>query len=337
MLYCDEKYCEKISQKDCGACLVKTGRAANNIVAEWRFEWQNFLLRQDKIIAPSQDTKSRICKFFKNIDITVIEHGINFSKTTYKPLIDKHFRVAFVGVVCRHKGGDIINSLVAKNTGDCIEFHIFGKSEYSELEKSRRGYKYHGEYKREELAFLLQKNKINLVCFLQIWPETYSYTVNEAVAAGIPVLSFDIGAGAQRIKDGNLGWLLSVDCTVDEIMKKIIFIKNKPKIYQNAICSVQNYKFKSVLEMAEEYRQIYATNSPIKIPDAQALRGIVKLENLLQHKKYHNDDASKKILCEILNSAKWKIVSKIKIPKFVSTPLKRCFCSVKRLFERKHL
>ena len=34
---------------------------------------------------------------------------------------------------------------------------------------------------------------------IQIWPETFSYTTHEAVATGLPVLAFDIGAQGETV------------------------------------------------------------------------------------------------------------------------------------------
>lgn len=33
-----------------------------------------------------------------------------------------------------------------------------------------------------------------------MWPETYSYTLSESLISEIPVISFDLGAIAERVK-----------------------------------------------------------------------------------------------------------------------------------------
>ena len=35
---------------------------------------------------------------------------------------------------------------------------------------------------------------------VMIWPETFSYTTHEAIATGLPVWSFDLGAQADAIR-----------------------------------------------------------------------------------------------------------------------------------------
>ena len=42
------------------------------------------------------------------------------------------------------------------------------------------------------------------ICF-----ETYSYTTSEAIYSGYPVISFNIGAPAERIKRYGCGWVIN--------------------------------------------------------------------------------------------------------------------------------
>ncbi len=46
---------------------------------------------------------------------------------------------------------------------------------------------------------------------LSIVPETFSYTLSEMWAAGIPVLATRLGAFGDRIRDGQNGWLEPID------------------------------------------------------------------------------------------------------------------------------
>ena len=333
LLYCNEKYCQDMPEKDCTECLKKTERASNNIVDEWHTDWRNFLNKFNKVIVPSNDTKAILQNVYKDIEITAIEHGVNNYKTDAVPNLADKLRVAFIGVICQHKGGNMIRELI-NSKDENVEFHAFGKSEFADLQQSTSNYIFHGPYERDNLSKLLWENKINVICFLQIWPETYSYTINEAVSAGIPVLSLDIGAGAERVKAHDLGWVMPRNSTYKDIMDKLVSIKNDPTEYTRAVESVKKYSFKSVQEMADEYKAIYndVKNEKISV-DYDALRYIIKEE-----KKISNvvvvDSNAQATLDAVLNSAKWRFVSKIKVPKFVSRPAKFILRSIKRLLKR---
>ncbi len=333
MLYCNKKYCGDLESKDCEKCLISTNRASNNIVKEWQADWHNFLKQIDTVIVPSEDTKERLQAVYSDIDITAIEHGVNNNKTDLSYSVDDKLRVAFIGVICLHKGGEIIRKLVKSNIDKDIEFHVFGKSEYPDLEQNTSNYIFHGPYERDNLSKLLWENKINVICFLQIWPETYSYTTNEAVSAGIPVISLDLGAGAERVKKYNLGWILPKGSNENDISKLLVKIKNNTEDYNRAVACVKDYNFKSVLEMSQEYKTIYNL-SQSKTVDYEALRYIIKQESDLSGSFIVNNSDAQNMLNEILSSAKWRIVNKIRVPKIISRPLKSTFRLIKRILGR---
>ncbi len=62
-----------------------------------------------------------------------------------------------------------------------------------------------GRYRQEELASHLAETKGWLALFLSAWPETYSYTLSEAVRAGFVPLVPDIGAPAERVRAARYG------------------------------------------------------------------------------------------------------------------------------------
>lgn len=335
MLYCNEEYCVGLPEKDCNKCLIKTGRAYNNIIKQWQSDWYDFLKKFDMVLVPSEDTKERLLKVYDKIEITAIEHGVHNNKNDVKPHLTDKLRVAFIGVICHHKGGEMIKKLIYTSRNPEIEFHIFGKSEYPELQNNLSNYVFHGQYERSDLNRLLWENKINLICFTQIWPETYSYTVNEAVSAGIPILSLDMGAGAERVKRYNLGWVMPFESTSNQILEKLNEIKNDAGAYDSAVDSVRNYQFKTITQMGEEYKVIYDTKAPGRSVDCAALRDIFENErHFYRARTILHDTESQRVLNEILSSAKWRVVNKIKVPAFISKPVKAVVRKIKRLLKR---
>ena len=152
---------------------------------------------------------------------------------------------------------------------------------------------------------LLSENKIDLICFFQKWPETYSYTINEAINSGIPVLSFDIGAGAERIKKYNFGWTISLDMSTEEIANKIKSIFDNKEDYQEKLNSIKNYKQKSVKTMCIEYKKIYniSPKNKSKACDFNIMSDYI-----------FTDDAIIEKMNDVLKSTKWKLINKIKFP-----------------------
>ena len=301
MLECGGKFCIGKDDKNCSKCLLKLRGLKNNIVTNWQSNFHEFLKKFDKIITPSEDAKQYISKFYNDLNIQVIEHGLETQKSNYRPDINKKtFNVAMIGVLCNHKGGNIFHELINLSKGN-IHFHSFGYSEIKSLSKNRKNYTYHGLYKREELPKLLAQNNIDLICFLQKWPETYSYTLNEAIASGIPVLSFDIGAGAERIKKYGFGWTIPLSYSIDDLNSKILNIFNDKDEFKNVLNKIDEYEIKTIMQMGDEYDIMYENNLKKSSYNFSNIDSII----------FSNSNEIEE-LQDILNSTKWKLINKIK-------------------------
>lgn len=311
LLYKMEKYCPMMEDKDCSECIYHKTGIRNNVIDLWKKDWEEFLNRFNKIIVPSDDTKKQIINSYNKLNINVIEHGINLDKNNYIPKLNDEFNIAFVGVMSIHKGGKILSEL--KKTNKNVKFHLFGTTEFKELEESDDNYIYHGRYKREDLPRLLKENNINLICSCSIWAETYSYTLTEEIASGVPVLSFDIGAVGDRIKKNNIGWVIPISSTIDEISNKIDTILENKDEYEKIIENISKYHIKTLYEMGNDYKKIY------DIPEIHELSkdNAEHLRKIIENNYEIKETVSSSETAWILNSLKWRIVSKIKVPNFV--------------------
>ncbi len=65
-----------------------------------------------------------------------------------------------------------------------------------------------GYYRAGALPRLLRRDRIDLALLLSIVPESYSLALSECRAAGVPVLAFDHGAVADRIRAEGGGLLV---------------------------------------------------------------------------------------------------------------------------------
>ena len=258
MVYKD-KYCENDKQKDCSKCLNIRYGVNSNILNNWQKTCKKVLEQFDKIIVPSENTKKLFKNVYNDLEIEVVEHGVTIVETKPKKQekTSKQFNVAFVGAMAIHKGSNILKDLVSKNNNPNIKIHLFGKSEDKELVKSKSNYINHGPYIRGQLPQLLIDNNIDLVCMFATWPETYSYTLTETYMAQVPVLTFDIGAVGDRVKEDKLGWVIKLDTKSTEILAKIEEICNDVKEYKKKKDNFENYKFKSIEEMQKYYDDLY--------------------------------------------------------------------------------
>ena len=319
-LFQQHTYCGNASNEKCSECLscIKLNKErAMSLITYWREEWHKALKKVDMLITPSQATKDEFLEHFDDLDITVMEHGVDMKYETSKEEDNGDFNIAFLGGIGVHKGYYILKKMVKKKGLGNLKIHLFGKT--MEPIKETSNFINHGLYKRDELPKLLAENNIKLVCLFSIWPETYSYTMTESIACKVPVISYDFGAIKERISKYNLGWLVPVDATYLDILNKIEEIKNNEKEYNSVMKSIEEYKIKSTKTMANEYSKLYEKNLCGKIENIN----IDKLKN-------HIDDSTKSFYNAgmadnswVFKTLKWRIISKVRIPRKIKRAIKK--------------
>ena len=319
-IYKNEKYCDKPTIKMCNECIHCMMENPIDIMS-WRENWKRLLTTANQIIVPSVAAQKEIEKTYPDFTYDVMEHGIDIEKEfTDTTLGDtKKFNIAFVGAIGLHKGSRILKDLIASKKLGHIRIHLFGKLDSYNYKWTRK-FVDHGKYKREDLKKLVKQNKIKLVCLFSTWPETYSYTMTESIACGIPILAFDMGAIAERIHKYHLGWTISKTATTEDIIKRIKEISEDKEGYNKVIQSINQYQIKTTKEMADEYASIYKKH----LKKDYAIEDDVK-----QYMK----DTTRYIPTAIYNNyewvfstLKWRMISKLKIPKSI----KKAYRKVRR-------
>ena len=122
-------------------------------------------------------------------------------------------RIAFTGAVHAHKGSLVFEEAVRileRSHPGRFEWHAFGGGDRPTLLRWRSipRMKVHGYYRAEDLPARLTAAKIDLAVVPSIWPETHCLVLDECSSVGVPVLAFDLGAIAARVRELDLGILV---------------------------------------------------------------------------------------------------------------------------------
>ena len=321
-MYCNSAYCGNPSIEKCNECMFKTQGFVNNMILEWRTEWKKLFEVCSSVITPTNSCKEEILLTYKDLKIKVIEHGVNIEKKKQELNIEnaEKMEVGFLGAIGIIKGSNILNDLLTNKKYKNINFHLFGTYDRILNKKMKKKINDHGKYKREELPELLENNNIKLICLLSICPETYSYTLTESIANGIPVLVSDMGALKERVEKDNLGWTidLNVDDPAQVVIDKIKEIQANASEYQEKIKSIQKYKIKTVASMVKEYDKIYATikENDLCLNNERIQSQIQKSDKYISYVNYAD-------YAWVFDTFKWKLISKIKIPTKVKKVFRR--------------
>ncbi|HEX7671302.1 MAG TPA: hypothetical protein VF395_17025, partial [Polyangiaceae bacterium] len=116
-------------------------------------------------------------------------------------------RVALVGQVAyASKGAAAYLRTMELSRGTDVEWHLFGPTgafgfdqKLAKLGSEIRVVR-HGAYARRDIVRLIRGAGVELGLLLPPWPETFSYTLSEMEAAGVPIVAARIGALEDRLR-----------------------------------------------------------------------------------------------------------------------------------------
>jgi O-antigen biosynthesis protein len=139
------------------------------------------------------------------------------------------YPVAVVGALGREKGGDLLERLAARAEARDRPLRFVMLGDTHRLGGPQNLYGGHlfvnGSYRREDLPGLLREHGAMLAAFPAIGPETFSLTLSEVWASGLPALVPDFGALAERVRDTGAGWTLAdwqnPDAWLDALMERV--------------------------------------------------------------------------------------------------------------------
>lgn len=321
-LYNNKEYCGDYNVEKCGNCLTcayNRNHNLTNTATNWNHNWNEFLKTMNQLIAPSKAAKDEFLMTYKDLRIDVIEHGVDVEqlKKPYEINIDSGKDIAFVGAIGAHKGSKRMYEMTQSKNLKKIKIHLFGICDNPQ-QKNTRHFIMHGKYLRKDLPQKLQKNNIKLVCLFSIWPETYSYTLTEVIAAGVPVIATNLGAVAERVEKYGLGWIVDYKIPTDELINKINNILSDKDEYQKILTNIKNYKIKSTAEMSIDYKKIYMSNGEIskEYKTDEIFKAICQSKHNNGVVHYSNYEW-------IFSTLKWKIISKLKIPKSIKNAFRK--------------
>ena len=139
-----------------------------------------------------------------------------------------------------------------------VNWYVFGGIGLRKLERlEQKNLIKTGYYAPEDLPQLLNLHEIDAIGILSVWPETYSYTLTEAILNKIPVIVTDIGALGRRTRELGCGWVVPLQNADKEFVKKVKEIAADKTLLENRRKHFSDIELKSNTDMAAEYVEIY--------------------------------------------------------------------------------
>ncbi len=225
------KYCGVPSVERCNECMQKSKQEWRNFFAEeidilsWRELWAKLLHKSNTILVFSEASKVLMGKAYPDIEESkykLIPHKVEDIKPLKMPQksSEEPFVIGILGGINYSKGASIIKELVALIEQQGLNINVVVIGEITEVISSKH-FKVTGRYERAKLPSLIRENKIDAFLIPSIWPETFSYTSEEVMQMELPLIVFNIGAPAERVKAYPKGYI------IDEVSAKAVLEKIK--------------------------------------------------------------------------------------------------------------
>ena len=216
------------------------------------------------VIAPDQSVVDRYIELEPRLaqrELHVVPHGLNAefadalcAVRSIGPHAGRdRLQLVILGRLTQEKGGQLLEAMLPE-VGKIADVFLLGTGESGAQFEGALGVQVVRSYDSRELPRLLADIQPDIGLLLSTVPETFSYTLSELWAAGIPVLATRLGAFATRINDGYTGWL--VEPTADAVLSKLQTLQGDRQVINAIAAKLRETNPPSAAEMVARYTNI---------------------------------------------------------------------------------
>ena len=193
-------------------------------MAQWRSVWGRVLERASEVRCFGEPSKTLLLQAYPGLSserVTVIPHSLEHVRNR-AVRFDIHgpIRIGIVGTIAHHKGSEVVIELAAAIRRRRVDARVIV---VGTLVSGVRpdDVTITGPYQSAQLPELLERERINICLFPSIWPETFSYVCEEIVQMGMPLVAFDLGAPAARLRTYARGRVVPL-CDAEQLLDAIL-------------------------------------------------------------------------------------------------------------------
>lgn len=204
-------------------------------IVKWRDKFLPLLLGADKIIVPSNYVMTLFSGVYPELEqkIEIQEHELNYllkvpQQISYVPFVDKTFiTIGVLGSIGPHKGSTVVYEMIdiARRDKLNIDWVVIGDIHPP---KKYKNLKITGSYTTDNLFYLINQYKPDIFICPSVCPETFCYTASEIMHIGLPLISFNLGAQAERISNYSRGVLVN-NISANSMLDAVINLGNDYK------------------------------------------------------------------------------------------------------------
>ncbi|MDO3385236.1 glycosyltransferase [Gilvimarinus sp. SDUM040013] len=225
----------------------------------WQKKLEPLMLGAERIIAPSQSVASVVQQAYPSSSIEVKSHP----EVVVQPV--QPYKVLLLGALSVEKGLRQVEQVaqLASREAPGLLLRLIGyTTDIPSFSLSMTG-----SYEEQELPQLIAAEKPDVVWMPAQVPETYSYTLSQALATGVPIVASKLGSFVDRLTSVKNAQLIDSDASAE--------------IWLDALkqaCHYQSVESKVLLDSTEEYGLWYM--GPIESQCNEAVGALVLVEHM---------------------------------------------------------
>ncbi len=201
------RYCGEPDAAGCATCISRRPHRWGLDIAAWRETFHALLRGADRVFAPSHDVAQRIARYFPDVDTTVLPHA---DESAAAPRV---VRVLTLGRLSPEKGLRVVTACAADARVRALplSFRVLGATSEPVPQWPEVALSIRGQYAEGELPALIAAERPDVIWFPAQVPESYSYTLSAAIAAGVAIVASAMGALPERLAGNPRAVLLPAD------------------------------------------------------------------------------------------------------------------------------
>ncbi len=220
-------YCGEPAVSACNSCIRRNGSHLGEkiSVAQLRLRSESWLKGARRVVVPSRDAATRLRKYFSiTPEVRPLASPEDRVGAVPPPTGRKTVRVAVIGAIGAHKGYRVLLNCArdARTRRLPLEFVVIGYTEQNEALRATGNVFITGRYDEGEAQHLLRREAPDVAFLPSVYPETWCYALDEAIAAGLPVVAFELGALAERIRTPGNGCVLPLNQKPRDINERLL-------------------------------------------------------------------------------------------------------------------
>lgn len=180
-------------------------------LAEWQTAWAEALLAAQRVVVFSQDSGRLMSLSYPEVSekISVRPHQLLHDVPRLPAVQGERFVLGVLGNIGVQKGAAVLEAM-SRKLGGASNVDLVLVGNIDPAFSLGRHVRVHGNYVHADIPALAARYRISAWLIPSIWPETFSYTTHEALRTGLPVLSFDLGAQGDAVRQAENGYLVTM-------------------------------------------------------------------------------------------------------------------------------